>query len=303
MPDPLSAAGPARAHAHAGRGPVRTLAAFVKIEHTLFALPFAVAALLLARRTNVPGPVEWAWVLAAMTGARSLAMALNRIVDRRVDAANPRTAGRELPSGALTLRAAVVFAAASLVVLVVATTQLDPLTRVLWPIPVAMFVAYPYLKRFTPLCHLFLGATIGLAPVGAWVAVTGELPLAAWLLGGAVACWIAGFDVIYATQDVAHDRAHGLHSLPADVGVGPALWATKILHAGAIACLLGAGALADAGWLYFVGVLTGAGILAYENAIVTPARLDRVAFAFLNLNATLSLGFGAFVIADTVLIG
>ena len=281
-------------------GVARALARFVKIEHTVFALPFAAAGVLLARRDDLPGPAAWLWVLAAMVGARSLAMALNRIIDRRLDAANPRTALRELPAGVLSLRTALTFSAVSLALLVVATTQLDPLTRVLWPIPVAMFVAYPLLKRVTALCHLFLGATIGLAPVGAWVAVTGDLPGAAWALGAAVACWIAGFDIIYATQDVEHDRAVGLHSLPADAGLPAALLATRALHGAAIVALAAAGILADAGLLYFGGVVAGAGLLVYENAIVRPERLDRVAFAFLNLNGTLSVAFGAFVLADVI---
>ena len=147
-----------------------------------------------------------------MAGARSLAMALNRLIDMRIDALNPRTAGRELPSGALTVGGVVAFCLISLAVFLVAVWQLDPVVRYLWPIPVAAFVIYPYLKRFTWLCHLWLGAVDGLAPMGGWVAVTGKLPWEAWALGGAVATWVAGFDIFYSLFDVEIDREQGLHS-------------------------------------------------------------------------------------------
>src|SRR5215211_5185499 len=205
----------------AGRGPVQTATLFarlVKIEHTVFALPFAYVGALLALG-EVPSAADLLWITVAMVGARSLAMALNRLIDAELDAHNPRTAGRELPSGALSRAAVVAFCLASLAVFLVAVWQLDPIVRWLWPIPVIGFVVYPYLKRVTWTSHLWLGAVDGLAPVGACVAIRGDLPWQAWALGLAVAAWVAGFDLFYALFDVDVDLAQGLHSVPARFGV------------------------------------------------------------------------------------
>src|SRR5438128_10695843 len=192
-------------------------ARLVKIEHTVFALPFAyVGAFLAVGRT--PSAHDLVWITLAMVGARSLAMALNRLIDVRIDARNPRTATRELPSGQLSAVQVVVFCLASLALFLVSVWQLDPLVRWLWPIPVLGFVVYPYLKRFTWLCHFWLGAVDGLAPVGAWVAIRGDLPWQAWALGGAVASWVAGFDLFYSLLDVEIDREQGLHSWAARFG-------------------------------------------------------------------------------------
>src|SRR5437867_4498368 len=176
-------------------------ASLVKIEHTVFALPFAYVGALLCEQ-KVPSAHDVLWITLAMVGARSLAMGLNRLIDAAIDARNPRTASRELPAGRLTGWQVAVFCAASLAVFLLAVYQLDPLVRWLWPIPVAGFVIYPFLKRFTWLCHLWLGVVDGLAPVGAWVAVRGDLPWQAWLLGGAVATWVAGFDLFYSLFDL-----------------------------------------------------------------------------------------------------
>ena len=192
-------------------GRAALFARLVKVEHTVFALPFAYVGAFLAL-SAVPSASDLLWITVAMVGARSLAMALNRLIDAGIDARNPRTAGRELPSGALTIGGVVAFSVASLAVFLIAVWQLDPIVRWLWPIPVIAFVIYPYLKRFTWLCHLWLGAVDGLAAVGAWVAVTGELPWQAWTLGAAVGCWVAGFDLYYALFDVDVDRDQGLHS-------------------------------------------------------------------------------------------
>jgi putative 4-hydroxybenzoate polyprenyltransferase len=180
-------------------------ARLVKIEHTVFALPFAYVGAFLAVG-GAPSGHDLLWITLAMVGARSLAMALNRLIDARIDARNPRTAGRELPSGQLSIVQVVVFSVASLALFLVAVWQLDPIVRWLWPIPVVGFVVYPYLKRFTWLCHFWLGAVDGLAPVGAWVAITGRLPWQSWMLGAAVAFWVAGFDFFYALFDEEIDR-------------------------------------------------------------------------------------------------
>lgn len=279
------------------------LLSFVKFEHTVFALPFAYAGMVLAAAA-IDQPITAAlvfWITAAMVGARTLAMALNRLIDRGIDARNPRTASRELPSGRLTTRSVFLLCAASLALLVTATFQLDPITEVLWPIPVALFVLYPYTKRFTWACHLVLGATIGLAPVGAWLAVTGSLTWTPVLLGVASALWVAGFDVIYATQDVDVDREQRLHSIPARFGVSRALQLTRALHVLTLLCLVLAGLDASLGAGYWVGVVLVGALLAYENAIVGPDDLSRVNAAFFTTNGFIGIIFCTGVLADQAL--
>lgn len=274
-------------------GRLALFASLVKLEHTVFALPFAYAGMVLAVRDADATLTAMlvVWITLAMVGARTLAMALNRLIDAAIDAANPRTAAREIPSGRLSRASVVALSVASLALLVAATTQLHPVTRVLWPIPVALFVLYPYTKRFTWLCHLVLGVTIGLAPLGAWLAVTGELAAAPLLLTGAIACWIGGFDVIYATQDVEFDRAHALRSLPARFGVGPALAVTRAAHALTVGALAGAGVAAGLGAGYWAGLAVVAALLAYENAIVRPDDLTRVNAAFFTVNGVIGIVF------------
>ena len=198
----------------------------VKFEHSIFALPFAYSAAFLAEE-RIPGFWRMFWITVAMVAARSLAMALNRLLDAEIDALNPRTQRREIPAGRLTTLQVWVFSLVSLGVLILATFHLPVITRYLWPLVVLPFVVYPFTKRWTWLCHLFLGITIGLGPVGAWVAVTGTVTWQPFVLGAAVALWIAGFDIIYACMDVEFDRAHGIHSIPADFGERPALWVTR----------------------------------------------------------------------------
>ena len=274
-------------------------ARLVKFEHTIFALPFAYVGAMLALH-RVPSAHNLLWVTVAMVGARSLAMALNRLIDAEIDAANPRTAAREIPSGSLGTGAVVVFCGASLVVFLVAVWQLDPLVRWLWPIPLAAFVIYPYLKRVTWLCHLWLGAVDGLAPVGAWAAVKGSLPWQAWLLGGAVAAWVAGFDLFYALFDVEIDRAHGLHSVAVRFGQRGAFVGARILHTLTVACLLAAGLGLQITWVYWLGVVCVALLLTYEHALVRPGDLRRLDAAFFTMNGIIALVFAAFVIADVL---
>ena len=284
----------------AGLGIVPALLGLVRFSHTIFALPFAFAAAVLARMEVPRAAVLW-WITLAMIGARSLAMALNRLIDADIDARNPRTASRELPSGRLRTGQVVGFCAVSLAVLLLAVSQLPRETWVLWPVPVAAFVLYPFAKRVTWGCHLALGLTIGMAPMGAWLAVTGELTAAPIMLGLAVAAWIAGFDIIYALLDLDFDRAEGVHSIPARFGVARALWATRALHATAIALLVGAGAAAGAGAVYMVGVACCALVLLYENAIVRPGDTRRIQAAFAQSNGLLAIVFLAFVLAEVTL--
>jgi 4-hydroxybenzoate polyprenyltransferase len=274
-------------------------ARLVKIEHTVFALPFAYVGAFLA----VDGRPAWGdllWITLAMVGARSLAMALNRLVDAGIDARNPRTAGREIPSGQLSLVQVVAFCAASLALFLVSVWQLAPLTHVLWPIPVAMFVVYPYLKRFTWGCHLWLGAADGLAPVGAWVAITNDLPWQAWVLGLAVTFWVAGFDFFYALFDLDVDRREGLHSIATRFGVRGAFAGARLAHAATVACLVVAGLGLDVGILYWLGVLAVAALLVYEHMLVRPDDLSRLDAAFFTMNGVISVAFAVFVIADAV---
>lgn len=278
-------------------GLVPALLGLVRFSHTIFALPFAAAAALMATMA-VPPAATLLWILLAMVGARSLAMALNRLIDADIDAANPRTASRELPSGRLVRGQVVAFCAVSLAVLLLAVSQLPRETWVLWPVPVALFVLYPLAKRVTWTCHLVLGLTIGIAPMGAWLAVTGDLPAAPILLGLAVAAWIAGFDIIYALLDIDFDRAHGVHSVPARYGPAAALWFTRVLHLIAVGLLIAAGVASDAGWLYMVGVGVCGAVLLAENAIVRPGNTARVQFAFAQANSLLAVVFFVFVALD-----
>ena len=271
----------------------------VKFEHTIFALPFAYVGAFLAVG-GVPSAHALLWITLAMVGARSLAMALNRLIDARIDAANPRTASRELPAGALSKLAVVTFCLISLVVYAVAVSQLDPLVRWLSPIPVVAFVIYPYLKRFTWLCHLWLGAVDGLAPVGAWAAIKGELPWQAWALGAAVAAWVSGFDLFYALFDVDVDREQGLHSWATRFGERGAFTGARALHFATIALLTAAGIGLDVGILYWIGVAIVASLLLYEHTLVRPGDLRRLDAAFFTMNGVISVAFFVFVLADVL---
>jgi 4-hydroxybenzoate polyprenyltransferase len=286
----------------AGSAPAPLPARFarlVKIEHTVFALPFAYVGAFLAVDGS-PSGHDVLWITVAMVGARSLAMALNRLIDAGIDARNPRTAGRELPSGQLSVAQVVVFCAASLALFLVAVWQLDPLVHRLWPIPVVGFVVYPYLKRFTWLCHLWLGAVDGLAPVGAWVAITGRLPWQSWALGAAVALWVGGFDLFYALFDAEIDRREGLHSIVTRFGVGGAFLGARLAHAATVVCLVVAGLGLPVGALYWLGVAAVALLLAYEHSLVRPGDLRRLDTAFFTMNGVISVAFAAFVIVDAV---
>jgi 4-hydroxybenzoate polyprenyltransferase len=279
----------------------RRLASLVRIEHTVFALPFAYVGAFLAV-DGWPGLPEIAWVTVAMVGARTLAMALNRLVDAELDARNPRTASRELPAGTLTRTQVIALASASLAVFLVAVFQLDPVVRWLWPIPVAMFFAYPYLKRFTWLCHFWLGACLALAPVGAWLAVTGSAPWEAWAIGIAVLLWVAGFDLFYSLYDVEHDRHEGLHSWAVRFGEAGTFAGARVFHAGTVALLAVAGLSLGQGVLYWLGVAAVAVLLGYEHSIVRPGDLRRLDAAFFTVNGVISVVFFLFVALD-VLIG
>ena len=277
----------------------RRLASLVKIEHTVFALPFAYVGAFLAV-DGWPGLANMVWVTVAMVGARTLAMSVNRIVDAEIDARNPRTAARELPSGALSRAQVLALSLVALLVFLLAVAQLDPVVRWLWPIPVAMFAVYPYLKRFTWLCHLWLGACLGLAPVAAWLAVTGIAPWEAWAIGAAVALWVAGFDLFYSLFDLEHDRAEGLHSWAVRFGEGGVFVGARVLHAASVLLLAIAGAGLDVSFFYWLGLAVTCGLLVYEHSIVRPGDLRRLDAAFFTLNGVISVVFFGFVALDVL---
>ena len=274
-------------------------ARLVKIEHTVFALPFAYVGAFLAVDA-VPSAADLFWITIAMIGARSLAMALNRLIDAELDARNPRTASRELPAGRLTRGQVLAFCFASLLVFLIAVWQLDPIVRWLWPIPVAGFVIYPYLKRFTWLAHLWLGAVDGLAPVGAWVALTGQMPWQAWALGGAVACWVAGFDLFYSLLDLDVDRRERLHSWATRWGTRGVFRSARVLHVLTVLFLVAAGTGLDVDVFYWMGVVVVAALLLYEHLLVRPDDLSRLDAAFFTVNGVISVTFGVFVLADVL---
>ncbi len=246
-----------------------------------------------------PGAAAVGWITLAMVGARTLAMGLNRLIDAGLDARNPRTASRELPTGALTRAQVGAFCAFALALYVLAVWNLDPVVRWLWPIPVGLFVVYPYLKRFTWLCHLWLGASLGLAPVGAWVALTGELPWEAWALGGAVALWVAGFDLFYSLLDLEHDRSVGLCSWATRFGERGVFAAAGLMHAGTIVLLSAAGVGLGLGLAYCLGLGLVGLLLAFEHSLVGPGDQRRLDAAFFTVNGIISLTFLAFVVLES----
>jgi len=275
----------------------RRFASLVKIEHTVFALPFAYVGAFLAV-DGVPSAHDLVWITLAMVGARSLAMGLNRLIDAGIDARNPRTARRELPSGLLRPWQVALFCLGSLALFLAAVFELDPIVRWLWPIPVIGFVVYPYLKRWTWISHLWLGAVDGLAPIGAWIAITGHLPWEAWVLGAAVAAWVAGFDCFYSLLDVEVDRREGLHSVATHFGETGAFWGARLLHAATIALLVIAGLGLPVGALYWIGVGVVAVLLLYEHSLVRPGDLRRLDAAFFTVNGVISVAFFLFVLTD-----
>jgi 4-hydroxybenzoate polyprenyltransferase len=277
----------------------------VKVEHSVFALPFAYLAALTAMN-RAGGHVHWLDLLLitiAMVGARTFAMAANRIIDRRIDAQNPRTATRELVTGVVSVRTAWTGAAVALAVLVITAALLNPLCLALSPLAALPLVIYPYGKRFTNWPHAILALAQMVAPVGAWLAVTGTFDGSgpAWVLGAAVGLWIGGFDLIYATQDVEVDRQIGVHSVPARYGVRFALHASTIAHVVVFALFVWFGALVGLGWLWWIGLVVTAAAFVYEHAIVTPSDLSRVNRAFFTANGFVGIALFVFALADLVL--
>lgn len=279
-------------------------ASFVKLPHTVFALPFALTGVVLASRVALPTVGQIGWVVLAFTAARFAAMAFNRIVDRDVDAKNPRTRMREIPSGALNLAQAKGSVAVAGIIFIFASWMLNPLCGVLSPIALAWVLFYSFCKRFTRWSHLVLGLGLGIAPVGGYLAVTGAWSAPVWMLpvlALAVMTWSGGFDILYALQDVEFDRANGLFSLPAALGAPRALAVARVLHVGAVLLLALVGWATGGGPLYALGVAVVALLLAYEHSLVKPDDLSKLDAAFFTMNGVISISFFTFVLLERVL--
>ena len=272
----------------------------IRFSHSVFALPFALASAALASAEGIRA-AQVLWILVAMIGARSAAMAFNRLADQEWDARNPRTAARELPAGSVGRGEAWGLVVVSSAVLVLAAAMLNPLCLALSPIALLVVFGYSYTKRFTSMSHLVLGLALGIAPVGAWIAVRGTVAAVPVVLGLAVTAWVAGFDTIYACQDVEFDRREGLHSLPARFGTGPALVVARALHVAAVGLLAAIYWLTPLHPIYLAGVAGVAALLAYEHSLVRHDDLSRVDVAFFTVNGWVSVGYFGVTLAARVL--
>ncbi len=271
---------------------LRTTLEMIRIEHSLFALPFALMGALLAARGlphGLPTTQQLLWIVVAMVGARSAAMSFNRLIDRHLDARNPRTAGWALPAGALSVRFVVYFALLSSVLLVIAAHQLNPLAFRLSPVALAILFVYSYTKRFTVLSHLVLGFCLGMAPAAAWIAIRGTLEPSILLLTAAVTLWTAGFDILYSCQDARFDAQAGLHSVPQRWGIARALQISSALHFLMAILLIWLARLEHLGWMSLAGVAVTALLLIYEHRLVKPADLSRLNAAFFTANGWIGI--------------
>jgi len=279
---------------------VRILLEAIKFEHTIFALPFALMGLIYASDGLPPARVL-GWVLVAMVGARTAAMAFNRIADRDVDALNPRTRNRALPAGLLTVRQMATLMAIAILAFVYAAYQLNWLCFWLSPVALAIILGYSYSKRFTPLSHYWLGLSLGIAPSAAWIAVRGTLDLPPILLTLGVTFWVAGFDILYSLQDYEFDKQYGLRSLPETLGKARAIAVSRLSHLLCVLFFAAAGWSLGAGWLYYLGVAFAALMLAYEQSLVKPDDLSKLDIAFFTMNGYVSIGLFLFSLFDRLL--
>jgi 4-hydroxybenzoate polyprenyltransferase len=259
---------------------LRTYFSFVRFSHSVFALPFALTGALLASRTH---PLTWTrvgWIVVAMVAARSAAMGFNRLVDARFDALNPRTSMREIPRGAMSRAEAIVFIIISSALFVIASWRLSPLCGVLSPVALAIVFWYSLAKRYTTFTQAFLGLAMAVAPVGGWLAAGGGAGWEPWLLGAAIGLWVGGFDVLYACQDLAFDRAHGLRSIPVRYGIARSLLISRLMHGAAVVCLALIALVIPLGPIYLIGVALVAVLLIYEQSLVSRDDLSQVKRAF-----------------------
>ncbi len=281
---------------------LREYAELVKFEHTVFALPFALSAMLLATPAGqLPSAFTVLWVLLAMVGGRTYAMAMNRLIDAEIDGQNPRTRNRSIPAGRVGRREAMWLAAVSGLLLVLATFQLPVICRLLLPVAFAVLTVYSFVKRFSRLAHLVLGVALGSSAVGGWLAVTGEISWLPVVFGFAVVFWVAGFDIIYACQDVAFDREAGLFSIPAAVGIPNALRLSRLMHGVTLLLMITFGLMyGQTGLGYWLATLLMGGMLWAEHRLVSPENLSRINEAFFVMNGRISLCVFAFVLMDKI---
>ena len=272
----------------------------IKFSHTVFALPFALMGAVLAERGVPPGRTIF-WIVVAMVAARTAAMTFNRLVDREYDAANPRTRDRELPQGTVTKRQAVVMLGISLILFEWAAYSLNTLCFWLSPVALIIILGYSYTKRFTRYSHLVLGLALAIAPMGAWIAVKGSISFPILLLGLAVLFWVAGFDILYAIQDMDFDRQAGLHSIPRFLGIGPSLWIARLFHLLTFLILLAEVALLHLGGYYMIGLVVVGILLVYEHSIIHRDDLSRLNMAFFNMNGYISITVFTFTLLDLLL--
>lgn len=278
---------------------IRIFLEMIKFSHTVFALPFAFTAAVLAAN-GLPTGYQTFWIIMAMVGARTAAMGLNRVIDAEIDAENPRTSGRAIPAGLLGKGTVSLFIALSTMLLLYSAYRLNPLCLYLSPVALGFLLLYSYCKRFTSLAHVVLGICLAGAPLGAWIAIKGDIGLPALLLGIAVLFWVAGFDILYALQDVEFDRGKGLHSIPVKFGVHGSLWLARIFHLsmlGALAALLISSGL---GWIFGFGLAVTAGMLGYEHWLLRRGDLTKLDAAFFNMNGYISITIFLFTLAEVV---
>lgn len=269
----------------------------IRVEHTLFALPFAYTGALLVDK-KMPSGHDLLWITLAMAGARTAAMSLNRIIDLHIDARNPRTANRALPRGLLSVAEVWVYVVLSLALLFISAYKLTPLAFMLSPLAVAVLVLYPYTKRFTWGCHLVLGLALGMAPMGAWIAIANRFDLAPMLMATGVMFWVAGFDIIYACEDYDFDRAEGIYSIPARFGIKAGLQISAAFHVLALALFISVALVLRLGPLYYGGMFLAGALLFYQHRLVRPEDLSRSGLAFFNLNVGLSVAAFIFTLLD-----
>lgn len=269
----------------------------IKLEHSLFALPFAFTGMIIGAK-GIPEINIILWVIVAMVGARSAAMGLNRLIDANIDGKNPRTENRSIPKGLISKKQTFLYIILSLIIYFIATYMINSLAFMLSPIPVLVFILYSYTKRFTNMCHIVLGVALGLAPIGAWVAATGELPLPAFILGIGVLFWVAGFDILYAIQDIDFDRSQGLYSIPALMGISGALITARVLHIIAFILFFILKFMVGLGTIYLAGILISGAFLAYEHSLVSKNDLSKLNVAFFNINAYISIIIFVFTLVD-----
>ena len=280
---------------------ILTYGRMIKFSHSIFALPFAFSGAALAMLFSDVQPASLFWIAVAMVGARSAAMGFNRLVDRKIDAANPRTAIRELPKGSITPASVKGFIFISSAVLVLAAYQLNPLCFALSPVALLIVFFYSYTKRFTWATQFFLGLSLSVAPIGAWIAVTGSLGTEILLLGAAVCTWVAGFDIIYSCQDAEFDSGYGIYSVPQRFGVKKALVIARLLHVISFLLMLSVGFSFELGNVYWAGLVVVGLLMVYEHILVKPDDLSRLGIAFMNVNAAISAVYFVFTAGDVLL--